>query len=211
MPALVAALGDDAMPAAEAIRTTDLRTKVAFREIDVGGKAVQFAAIAKGSGMIHPNMATMLCFITTDATIAPAVLQAALAEAVEDTFNTITVDGDMSTNDTVIALANGRVGRAGDRARQRRTSRSCRRRWSACAPSSRAPSPPTARAPRKLLIVDVAGAPERADGPRSGPRGRRRQPGEVRHLRRRSVVGPHPGGAGRARRRPQPRRRSGAA
>ena len=107
-------------------------------------------------------MATMLCFITTDATVAPAVLQAALAEAVEDTFNTITVDGDMSTNDAVIALANGRAGRAGDRARQRRASPSCRRRWSACAAIWRAPSPPTARGPRKLLIVDVAGAPERA-------------------------------------------------
>src|SRR6185295_10994051 len=110
VPALVAALGDDAIPAAEAIRTTDLRTKVAFREFEIGGKAVKFAAIAKGSGMIHPQMATMLCFITTDATVAPAVLQAALAEAVEETFNTITVDGDMSTNDTVIALANGRAG-----------------------------------------------------------------------------------------------------
>ena len=102
------------------------------------------------------------------------------SEAVEETFNTITVDGDMSTNDTVIALANGRAGRAGDRARQRRASPSCRRRWSACAAIWRAPSPPTARGPRKLLIVDVAGAPERADGARSGAGRRRRQPGEVR-------------------------------
>src|SRR5206468_10775606 len=63
VPALIAALGDDAIPAAEAIRTTDLRTKAAFREFDIGGKPVKFAAIAKGSGMIHPQMATMLCFI----------------------------------------------------------------------------------------------------------------------------------------------------
>jgi acetylglutamate kinase len=109
-PALVAALGDEVAPAAEAIRTTDLRTKLGFREITVGGRAVRLAAIAKGSGMIHPQMATMLCFVTTDATMAPLTLQAALAPAVEDSFNTITVDGDMSTNDCVMLLANGRAG-----------------------------------------------------------------------------------------------------
>ncbi|HSS38189.1 MAG TPA: bifunctional ornithine acetyltransferase/N-acetylglutamate synthase, partial [Polyangia bacterium] len=110
VPALVAALGDDVSAAAEAIRTTDLRTKMAFRHLEIGGKTVRFAAIAKGSGMIHPQMATMLCFIATDARVAPDVLQRALAAAAEDTFNTITVDGDMSTNDCVIALANGRSG-----------------------------------------------------------------------------------------------------
>jgi acetylglutamate kinase len=71
---------------------------------------VRLVAIAKGSGMIHPQMATMLCYVTTDAAIAPVTLQAALSAATEDTFNTITVDGDMSTNDTVIALANGKSG-----------------------------------------------------------------------------------------------------
>jgi glutamate N-acetyltransferase/amino-acid N-acetyltransferase len=106
----VAALGDDVAAAAEAIRTTDLRTKLAFRELELGGKTVRFAAIAKGSGMIHPQMATMLCFITTDARVAPETLQRALVSAVDETFNTITVDGDMSTNDTVIALANGASG-----------------------------------------------------------------------------------------------------
>jgi acetylglutamate kinase len=109
-PALVAALGDDVAGAAEAIRTTDLRTKLGFRELEVGGKPVRLCAIAKGSGMIHPQMATMLCFVTTDAAIAPAALQSALAAATDETFNTITVDGDMSTNDTVIALANGASG-----------------------------------------------------------------------------------------------------
>jgi acetylglutamate kinase len=109
-PALVGALGDDLAPAAEAIRTTDLRSKLGFRQVDVGGRPVRIAAIAKGSGMIHPQMATMLCFVVTDAAIAPLTLQAALASAVDDTFNTITVDGDMSTNDAVIALANGRSG-----------------------------------------------------------------------------------------------------
>ncbi|HVZ72204.1 MAG TPA: bifunctional glutamate N-acetyltransferase/amino-acid acetyltransferase ArgJ [Polyangia bacterium] len=110
VPALVAALGDDVAAAAEAIRTTDLRTKLGFRELEVGGKPVRLAAIAKGSGMIHPQMATMLCFVTTDAAIAPAALQSALLAATDETFNTITVDGDMSTNDTVIALANGQSG-----------------------------------------------------------------------------------------------------
>jgi acetylglutamate kinase len=110
VPALVASLGEDVAPAAQAIRTTDLRAKLAARTIEVGGQIVKLAAIAKGSGMIHPQMATMFCFVTTDATIAPTVLQAALADAVEDSFNMITVDGDMSTNDCVIALANGRSG-----------------------------------------------------------------------------------------------------
>ncbi|HTA20173.1 MAG TPA: bifunctional glutamate N-acetyltransferase/amino-acid acetyltransferase ArgJ, partial [Polyangia bacterium] len=110
VPALVASLGDDVAGAAEAIRTTDLRTKLGFREIVVGGKPVRLAAICKGSGMIHPQMATMLCFVTTDAAVAPVTLQASLSAATEETFNTITVDGDMSTNDTVIVLANGRSG-----------------------------------------------------------------------------------------------------
>ena len=161
VPALVAALGDDAMPAAEAIRTTDLRTKAAFREFEIGGKAVKFAAIAKGSGMIHPQMATMLCFITTDATVAPAVLQAALVEAVEETFNTITVDGDMSTNDTVIALANGR---AGARAIERDSADFTKLQAALvglCGDLARAIAADGEGA-SKLLIVDVAGAPERA-------------------------------------------------
>ncbi len=110
VPALLASLGDDVAGAAEAIRTTDLRTKLGFRELEIGGKTVRLVAIAKGSGMIHPQMATMLCFVTTDAAIAPVTLQAALSAATEETFNTITVDGDMSTNDTVIALANGKSG-----------------------------------------------------------------------------------------------------
>jgi acetylglutamate kinase len=110
MPALASSLGTEPLPAAEAIRTTDLRTKMSARTIELDGKPVQIVAICKGSGMIHPQMATMLCFIATDASISPGVLQAALAAAVEDSFNAITVDGDMSTNDCVIALANGRAG-----------------------------------------------------------------------------------------------------
>jgi acetylglutamate kinase len=112
-PALVAALGADEAAftaAAEAIRTTDLTTKIATRQIAIGGKTVTIAALAKGSGMIHPQMATMLCFIAADAAVSPVALQSALQMAVDESFNTITVDGDMSTNDSVIALCNGLSG-----------------------------------------------------------------------------------------------------
>jgi len=159
VPALVAALGDDAIPAAEAIRTTDLRTKAAFREIDIGGKPVKFAAIAKGSGMIHPQMATMLCFITTDATVAPPVLQAALADAVEETFNTITVDGDMSTNDMVVALANGRAGAPAIERDSAWFTKLQATLVGLCGDLARAIAADGEGA-TKLLIVDVAGAPE---------------------------------------------------
>ena len=78
----------------------------------VGGKAVRIGAIAKGSGMIHPNMATMLLFMTTDAKVTPAALQKALSTVVPATFNQISVDGDTSTNDTVLLLASGLSGAA---------------------------------------------------------------------------------------------------
>ncbi len=100
--------GGDA--AALAIMTTDTRPKSSVYEFDIDGKPVRVGAICKGVGMICPNMATMLCFITTDADIAPSDLQASLSSAVERSFNSLTVDGDMSTNDTVIALANGASG-----------------------------------------------------------------------------------------------------
>ncbi len=93
--------------AAEAIMTTDTVKKTACVQIEIGGKTVTLAGMAKGSGMINPNMATMLCFITTDANISSAVLQKALSAAVVDSFNMISVDGDMSTNDTVLVLADG--------------------------------------------------------------------------------------------------------
>ncbi|MGP1471253.1 MAG: bifunctional glutamate N-acetyltransferase/amino-acid acetyltransferase ArgJ [Schwartzia sp. (in: firmicutes)] len=96
--------------AAKAILTTDTYCKGGAVEIELGGQKVRFGAIAKGSGMIQPNMATMLAFITTDAAIEPALLQAALSEVVEVTFNMISVDGDMSTNDMAIVMANGAAG-----------------------------------------------------------------------------------------------------
>ncbi|HEY3109445.1 MAG TPA: bifunctional glutamate N-acetyltransferase/amino-acid acetyltransferase ArgJ, partial [Chloroflexota bacterium] len=96
--------------AARAIMTTDTRPKEAGVRVRVGGQRVVVAGIAKGSGMIHPNMATMLSFVTTDAAVAPSFLRRALAEAVNGSFNQMTVDGDTSTNDTLIVLANGAAG-----------------------------------------------------------------------------------------------------
>ncbi|GFH42711.1 arginine biosynthesis bifunctional protein ArgJ [Lactococcus hodotermopsidis] len=92
---------------AEAILTTDTVKKEVVYEVEIGGQTVTIAGVCKGSGMIHPNMATMLAFITTDVKIDQALLQKMLSEVIETTFNQITVDGDTSTNDTVLVLANG--------------------------------------------------------------------------------------------------------
>ncbi|MGM0173816.1 bifunctional glutamate N-acetyltransferase/amino-acid acetyltransferase ArgJ [Enterococcus sp. DIV0800] len=91
----------------EAILTTDTSTKEIVVSAKINGQTVTMAGVAKGSGMIHPNMATMLAFITTDAQISPELLQGILANKTETTFNQITVDGDTSTNDMVLVLANG--------------------------------------------------------------------------------------------------------
>lgn len=96
--------------AAKAIMTTDTCEKELAVEIEVGGKTVTIGGMAKGSGMIHPNMCTMLAFLTTDAVISKETLQKALSEDVNDTYNMISVDGDTSTNDTVLLLANGLAG-----------------------------------------------------------------------------------------------------
>jgi glutamate N-acetyltransferase/amino-acid N-acetyltransferase len=96
--------------AARAIMTTDTRPKEAAARVLVGDTQVTIAGMCKGAGMIHPGMATMLALMLTDASIAPSLLKTALNHVVERTFNMITVDGDMSTNDTVLALANGQAG-----------------------------------------------------------------------------------------------------
>ena len=93
-----------------AIMTTDTRPKRADASCRIGGKTVRVAGCAKGAGMIHPNMATMLSFVVTDAAVVPGVLDHALREVVDRTFNCITVDGDSSTNDTLLVLANGASG-----------------------------------------------------------------------------------------------------
>lgn len=111
IPAAVAALSHDYSPSiAQAIMTTDTVPKEVAVEVDLGGTMVHIGAMAKGAGMIRPDMATLLCFITTDADIAPSTLKKALVESVDKSFNCITVDGDMSTNDTVFILANGCAG-----------------------------------------------------------------------------------------------------
>ena len=113
VPAAAARLRADAegsREAATAIMTTDTHPKEYAVAFSVGGKTCHIGAIAKGSGMIHPNMATMLLFMTTDARVEPAVLQQALSTVVPATFNQISVDGDTSTNDTVLLLASGLAG-----------------------------------------------------------------------------------------------------
>ena len=111
MAALVAGLSDrGSTAAAEAIMTTDTLKKEVAVEFTVGGKLCRMGGIAKGSGMIHPNMATMLVFITTDCAISAKLLQKALSGDVQNTFNMLSIDGDTSTNDTVAVLANGMAG-----------------------------------------------------------------------------------------------------
>ena len=105
-----AALGESVQDTAEAMMTTDTRPKVATAELQIEGRAVKIVGFAKGAGMIEPNMATMLSYITTDAAVEPRALQAALKNAVDQSFNRISIDGDQSTNDTVLALANGAAG-----------------------------------------------------------------------------------------------------
>lgn len=96
--------------AAEAIMTTDTRDKQVAVTVNIGGKTVTVGGMCKGAGMIHPNMATMLCFITTDVCISKKMLQQMTSDIVEDSFNMISVDGDTSTNDTALVLANGMAG-----------------------------------------------------------------------------------------------------
>ena len=115
LPELYAALDTTAEAsdaAAHAIMTTDTVKKEIAVETEVGGKTVRMGGIAKGSGMIHPNMGTMLCFLTTDCAISPEMIKTALLETVNVSFNRISVDGDTSTNDSCIVLANGLAGNA---------------------------------------------------------------------------------------------------
>lgn len=109
--ALIASINENgSTQAAEGIMTTDTVYKEVAVEFEIGGKTCRIGGIAKGSGMIHPNMATMLVFITTDVSISPAMLQKALSGDIKSTFNMISVDGDTSTNDMVSVMANGMAG-----------------------------------------------------------------------------------------------------
>ncbi|MDO5133581.1 MAG: bifunctional glutamate N-acetyltransferase/amino-acid acetyltransferase ArgJ [Eubacteriales bacterium] len=111
--ALVPALGDSlshGTDAARAIMTTDTHKKECACTVEIGGKTVTVGGMSKGSGMIHPDMCTMLAYVTTDAAVSQPVLQKAVSAIVEETFNMISVDGDTSTNDTLLVLANGEAG-----------------------------------------------------------------------------------------------------
>jgi acetylglutamate kinase len=110
LPALVEQLGDHADLAAEAIMTTDTRPKMASREVTLGGKTAIVSAVCKGSGMLAPQLATTLCLVATDAAVTPKALQEVLGRAAEKTLNMVSVDGEMSTNDCVLVLANGLAG-----------------------------------------------------------------------------------------------------
>jgi len=110
LPALAEQLGDHPELAAEAILTTDTKPKMTAREVVLGGKTAVIAAICKGSGMLAPQLATAMALVVTDAAVAPATLQEVLGRAVKTTLNMVTVDGEMSTNDTVYLLANGLAG-----------------------------------------------------------------------------------------------------
>ncbi len=113
IPALVAGLSKEgSLAAAQGIMTTDTKVKELAVAFTVGGKTCHIGGIAKGSGMIHPNMATMLVFITTDCAVSPAMLQKALSTDIQSTFNMVSVDGDTSTNDMVTLMANGKAGNA---------------------------------------------------------------------------------------------------
>lgn len=112
IPELVKGLGDNSGFACEGIMTTDVVKKEIAVEFTAGDKTCRIGGIAKGSGMIHPNMATMLVFVTTDCAISPVMLKKALSADIQDSFNMISVDGDTSTNDMVSVLANGMAGNA---------------------------------------------------------------------------------------------------
>ena len=110
IPMLVKELGDNSVAACEGIMTTDTKRKEISYEFEIDGKICHIGGIGKGSGMIHPNMATMLVFVTTDCAISPEMLSSALSEDVKTSFNMVSVDGDTSTNDMVSVMANGLAG-----------------------------------------------------------------------------------------------------
>ena len=103
---------DHGVDAAKAIMTTDTRPKTAQKEIELGGRTVRIGGMCKGSGMIHPNMATMLAYITTDAAVEPGLMAKLVKPVADRSFNQVTIDGDSSTNDTFLILANGAAGNA---------------------------------------------------------------------------------------------------
>lgn len=161
LPQLVAQLGPEPHPAAEAIMTTDTRMKAAFRTLTLGGREVTLTAICKGSGMIAPQLATMICVVATDCSISPTLLDRALKAGCEESFNNLTVDNDMSTNDVIFALANGRADNAPivDPGEDYEAFRACLQ--GLCVELAREIAADGEGA-TKLLEVEVTGAPSKA-------------------------------------------------
>jgi glutamate N-acetyltransferase/amino-acid N-acetyltransferase len=141
-----------------AIMTTDTRPKWASARFRIGGKTVRLVGCAKGSGMIHPNMATMLAFLATDAAVVPDLLSSALRSAVDRTLNSITVDGDTSTNDTVILLANGASGTRQIARKNADFRRLCRELHKVCSSLAQA-IVRDGEGARRMIEVEVRGAP----------------------------------------------------
>ena len=147
---------------ARAMMTTDTRPKEAAVSFEVDGRQVSLGGAAKGSGMIHPDMATMLSFITTDAAVAPVFLQETLREVADDSFNMLTVDGDSSTNDTVLVLANGMAGNNPIAADSPAAGLFKEALQAVCVRLTRELARDGEGA-TKLIVVDVAGAKDKAD------------------------------------------------
>ncbi len=151
----------------QAIMTTDTVPKETAVEIDIGGVSVKIGAIAKGAGMICPDMATMLCFITTDADIELSALRKALREAVEPSFNCITVDGDMSTNDTVLLLANGKANNQTIKSRSKAFEVFSEALTDVCLKMAKA-IVKDGEGATKFITIKIKGAPGRGDARRVG-------------------------------------------
>jgi glutamate N-acetyltransferase/amino-acid N-acetyltransferase len=185
MPELARALQDDPMVGAEGIMTTDTHPKAVSVPVDDGVLTV----VAKGSGMIEPNMATMLCYVMTDAAVERAALDAVLRRVVDDTLNMVSVDTDTSTSDTCVAIANGRSGPAPAGVLESALRAALTRIAEMLARDGEGAT--------RLLRVTVRGAADGAAG--GGDRGRGRVPGRradgLRRGRRPGAAGPGPGGS----------------
>ena len=162
IPEAVRQLSPDGATAAEAIMTTDTVAKAAAVQVTIGGQAVTVGGMTKGAAMIHPQMATTLTVLTTDAAVAAPLLQAALRKATEVSYNRITVDGDQSTNDTILLLANGEAG-APEIAEPGEALEAFQAALAACATDLARMIPRDAEGGTKLIEVTVRGAQSEED------------------------------------------------
>ena len=192
LPRLKAELRAAPESAAEAILTTDTHIKVASRAVRFGRREGRITGLCKGSGMIAPQLASTIAIICTDVAIAPRHLQQALVAAMDGSFNNLTIDNDMSTNDAVIALANGQLGNPELEPTNPEYEDFTTQLQSLCVELAKEIARDGEGATR-LLEVRVTGAPIESHRHRSRPRGGRLDAGEGRHLRRRPELGPGSG------------------